>query len=218
MDAFNAWVRKRMSSRGSSNFVLFDTSQYNNNHVQTLNTWQAFCNDTTCDDPTTCKLARQAADQRNAKSNAEEKLGEHTDALVELMRYNKEIEEQQEEIKRNREELEIKNARKEAAQKGLATKRRNKEKRDEQLRLTEHICAELEALRSSAAKKKEKEKIAKKNQLVSRICDALDDLKDLDEKNKERFERIQQEILDIASEDEQNEEGEQAGAKRQKTG
>ncbi|THY94128.1 hypothetical protein D6C93_05432 [Aureobasidium pullulans] len=161
MDTFNTWVRERMSSRGFSEFVLFDTSQYNNNHVQTLNTWQAFCNDTTvwqrndkghyypleCDGPTTCKLARQAAHQRNARSNAEEKLGEHTDALVELMRYNKEIEEQQEEIKRNREELEVRNARKEAAQKGLATKRRNKDKRDEQKRLTEHICAELESLK-----------------------------------------------------------------------
>jgi predicted RNase H-like HicB family nuclease len=127
--------------RGFSNFVLFDTSQYNNNHVQTLNTWQAFCNDTTvwqrndkghyypleCDDPTTCKLARQAADQRNARSNAEEKLGEHTDAL---MQYNREIEEQQEEIKKNVEEWEIKNARTEAAQKGLATKKRNKDRRD----------------------------------------------------------------------------------------
>ncbi|OBW64186.1 MAG: Nucleolar GTP-binding protein 1 [Aureobasidium pullulans] len=141
MDAFNTWVRERMSSRGFSNFVLFDTSQYNNNHVQTLNTWQAFCNDTTvwqrndkghyypleCDDPTTCKLARQAADQRNARSNAEEKLGEHTDAL---MQYNREIEEQQEEIKKNVEEWEIKNARTEAAQKGLATKKRNKDRRD----------------------------------------------------------------------------------------
>ncbi|THV88571.1 hypothetical protein D6D18_08171 [Aureobasidium pullulans] len=210
-----------MAARGFSEFVLFDTSQYNNNHVQTLNTWQAFCNDTTvwqrndkghyyaleCDDPSTCKLARQAADQRNARSNAEERLGEHTDALVELMRYNKEIREQQEEIKRNREELEIRAARVEAAQKGLATKRRNKEKRDEQKRLTEHICAELESLKGHdeqqnerlaglqrdvlrAAKKKEKEKIAKKNQLVSRICDALDNLKVLDEKNKERFKRI----------------------------
>ncbi|THX37191.1 hypothetical protein D6D10_06062 [Aureobasidium pullulans] len=161
MDAFNTWVRERMSSRGFSEFVLFDTSQYNNNHVQTLNTWQAFCNDTTvwqrndkghyypleCDGPTTCKLARQAADQRNAKSNAEEKLGEHTDSLVELMRYNGEIEEQQEETKKNAEELEITNARKEAAQKGLATKKRNKDRRDEQKRLTEHICAELESLK-----------------------------------------------------------------------
>ncbi|THX95214.1 hypothetical protein D6D03_09348 [Aureobasidium pullulans] len=171
MDDFNIWVRERMAApiyisnhhnqRGFSEFVLFDTSQYNNNHVQTLNTWQAFCNDTTvwqrndkghyyaleCDDPSTCKLARQAADQRNARSNAEERLGEHTDALVELMRYNKEIREQQEEIKRNREELEIRAARVEAAQKGLATKRRNKEKRDEQKRLTEHICAELESLK-----------------------------------------------------------------------
>ncbi|THX06204.1 hypothetical protein D6D13_06688 [Aureobasidium pullulans] len=169
MDAFNTWVRERMSSRGSSNFVLFDTSQYNNNHVQTLNTWQAFCNDTTvwqrndkghyypleCDDPPTCKLARQAADHRNAKSNAEEKLGEHTDALVELMRYNKENEEQREEIKRNREELEVKNSRKEAAQKGLAIKRRNKEKRDEQKRLTEHICAELESLKGQDEQKNE---------------------------------------------------------------
>lgn len=134
-----------------------------------MNTWQAFCNDTTvwqrndkghyypleCDDPSTCKLARQAADQRNAKSNAEEKLGEHTDALVELMRYNREIEEQQKEIEKNAEEWEIKNARKEAAQKGLATKKRNKDRRDEQKRLTEHICAELEGLKGQDEQKNE---------------------------------------------------------------
>ncbi|THW15683.1 hypothetical protein D6D02_06471 [Aureobasidium pullulans] len=249
MDAFNTWLRERMSSRGNLNH-MFNTSKFGSNHVETLNGWQSFCNNTTvwqrfkqgdyyaieCGNPHICRLARQAADERNARMDGDEKFGEYTDALAELMRYNDEKDRRKEEMDKLRDEADknAEAARKEAAQKGLATKKRNKERRDEQQRLTEHICAELEGLKGQDEQKnellaglqrdvlrvhkKEKEKIAKKNQLVSRICDALDDLKDLDEKNKERFERIQQEILDITSEDEQNEEGEQAGAKRQKTG
>ncbi|TIA15961.1 hypothetical protein D6C80_04861 [Aureobasidium pullulans] len=206
-----------MAARGSSNLVLFDTSQHNNNHVQTLSTWQAFCNDTTvwqrthyghyyaieCDDPNTCRLARQAADERNARMNGDEKLGEHTDALAELMRYNNEMDLRKEEMERLKEEANKNAEEKEAAQKGLATKRRNKERRDEQKRLTEHICAELEGLKGQDEQR---------NELLAGLQG------DVLRNNKERFERIQQEILDITSEDEQNEEGEQGGAKRQKTG
>ncbi|THX53055.1 hypothetical protein D6D06_06361 [Aureobasidium pullulans] len=223
MDAFNTWVRERMEARGYEN-LLFDTSNFGTNHVETLNGWQSFCNNTTvwqrthyghyyaieCDDPNTCRLARQAADERNARMNGDEKLGEHTDALAELMRYNnevdrrkKEMESLKEEANKNAGEFEIMAARKEAAQKGLATKRRNKERRDEQKRLTEHICAELEGLKGQDEQR---------NELLAGLQ------RDVLRNNKERFERIQQEILDITSEDEQNEEGEQGGAKRQKTG
>ncbi|THV81241.1 hypothetical protein D6D27_08622, partial [Aureobasidium pullulans] len=167
MDAFNAWVRKRMESRGYEN-LLFDTSKFGSNHVETLNGWQSFCNDTTvwqrthyghyyaieCDDPDTCRLARQAADERNTRMNADEKLGEHTDALAELIR-KEEMDKLKVEADKNAEELNIKAARKEAAQKGLATKRRNKDKRDEQKRLTEHICAELEGLKGQDEQKNE---------------------------------------------------------------
>lgn len=156
--------------------LLFDTSKFGSNHVETLNGWQSFCNDTTvwqrthyghyyaieCDDPNTCRLARQADDERNARMNGDEKVGEHTDALAELMRYNnemdlrkEEMEKLKEEANKNAEELKIKTARKEAAQKGLATKKRNKERRDEQQRLTEHICAELEGLKGQDEQKNE---------------------------------------------------------------
>lgn len=57
--------------------------------------------------------------------NGDEKLGEHTDALAELMRYNNEVDRRKEEMDKlkgeadlNTEDLEIKNARKEAGQKG----------------------------------------------------------------------------------------------------
>jgi len=169
------YTSNNYDQRGYEN-LLFDTSKFGSNHVETLNGWQSFCNDTTvwqrthyghyyaieCDDPNTCRLARQAADERNTRMNADEKFGEHTDALAELMRYNNEMDLRKEEMERlkeeankNAEEFEIKAARKEAAQKGLATKKRNKERRDEQQRLTEHICAELEGLKGQDEQKNE---------------------------------------------------------------
>lgn len=129
------YTSNNYDQRGYEN-LLFDTSKFGSNHVETLNGWQSFCNDTTvwqrthyghyyaieCDDPHTCRLARQAADERNARMNGDEKLREHTDALAELIRYNNEMDLRKEEMERlkeeankNAEEFEIKTARKEAA-------------------------------------------------------------------------------------------------------
>ncbi|THW16804.1 hypothetical protein D6D24_04243 [Aureobasidium pullulans] len=170
MDAFNTWLRERMSSRGNLNH-MFNTSKFGSNHVETLNGWQSFCNNTTvwqrfkqgdyyaieCGNPHICRLARQAADERNARMDGDEKFGEYTDALAELMRYNDEKDRREEEMDKLRDEADknAEAARKEAAQKGLATKKRNKERRDEQQRLTEHICAELEGLKGQDEQKNE---------------------------------------------------------------
>ncbi|THY95325.1 hypothetical protein D6C92_04452 [Aureobasidium pullulans] len=170
MDAFNTWLRERMSSRGNLNH-MFNTSKFGSNHVETLNGWQSFCNNTTvwqrfkqgdyyaieCGNPHICRLARQAADERNARMDGDKKFGEYTDALAELMRYNDEKDRRKEEMDKLRDEADknAEAARKEAAQKGLATKKRNKERRDEQQRLTEHICAELEGLKGQDEQKNE---------------------------------------------------------------